>query len=128
MKWWELIVLVLLVAAAGYLIVPMALQYIGEEPAYIVAAERGSAPTGGSEVLHLTDQDFADHPALVELIRERKKVLRAGDTSNFLLGFFSGTEYSRMPISAEEERRLFEAYAGRQLEYEGKYYEMRIIQ
>jgi len=126
MKRWMLIVLLMLVAAAGYVVVPMVVQFVNDGPAYIVAIERGASPTGGSSILHLTDRDFDDHPALVELVKERKRVLRAGDTSNFLLGFFSGTEYSRMPISAEEEERLVDAYAGRQLEYEGKYYEMQI--
>jgi hypothetical protein len=123
-----LIVLVLLVAAAGYVLVPMVMQFVGNGPAYIVAVDRGSTPSGGSNVLHLTDKDFADHPALVELIQKRKKVLRAGTTENFLLGLFSGLDYSWMPISAAEERRLIEEYAGRQLEYEGKYYEMQVIQ
>jgi hypothetical protein len=33
-----------------------------------------------------------------------------------------------MPLSAEVERRLLDAYATRQLEYEGKYYELIIAQ
>jgi hypothetical protein len=124
-KGWHLLVLAAFVCGAMMLVYLHFVPVIAAGPAYIIAESRNPPETGSDPVCHLSHQDFTDHPVLNELILHRKRVMRAGSTMNFLLGFFGGPAYSWMPLSREEEQVLFTQYPPI-LEFNRSYYRIAI--
>lgn len=87
--------------------------FIANNIQYGVAVEESFR---GYEVLHLTDEDFSEHQAPVDLIKNRKKILRTG-ILNYIIGHIvEPGAYSRMQFSPEEEAFFFT----RNLEYNGR--------
>jgi hypothetical protein len=122
-KGWQLLVVIALVCGATAITYFVIHPIIEAGPAYI-EAESISPPILRSDQVHyLSDQDFSKHPALVELLKKRKRVLRPGSTLNFLLGFFGGPRYSWMPISREEEQEISSLYRS-VLAFNGTYYQI----
>jgi hypothetical protein len=124
-KGWQLLVLIALLCSALMVVILDVLPIVEAGPEYIVAYPCNSSETGIAQVYHLSDQDFSDHPVLNELLLRRKRVIRAGSTMNFLLGFFGGPAYSWMPLSAQEEHVLFTQYPPI-LEYNSSLYRIAI--
>ncbi|RPJ53847.1 MAG: hypothetical protein EHJ95_01430 [Methanobacteriota archaeon] len=104
--------LILLIVGCLIPIVFVNVRFIWNNVQYGVAV-MGSFP--GYEVVHLTDEDLADHPALVDLIKNRKKVLRTGVLNYFVGHVTKPGTYSNMPFSPDEEAIFFT----RNLEYNG---------
>lgn len=82
----------------------------GESSGYLAASPSSpSSPPPGSPsvVVHLTEEDFAAHPALHDLVVEGKKVRRP--TAFFFLPP-PGDDWSAIVLSRDEEQALWWTY------------------
>lgn len=119
---YALIFLISLALFSGLFILLMVEGSFG----YLVAAPCSLQSEPSAVVVHLTEEDFAAHPALYDLVVEGKKVRRP--TSFFFLPP-PGDGWSTTILSRDEERKLWwtymfvregnDTYAPVFLEYEG---------
>lgn len=121
---YALILLVSLALFSALFVLLMAEGSFG----YLIAAPCSLQSEPSAVVVHLTDEDFAAHPALYDLVVAGKKVRRP--TSFFFLPP-PGDDWSAIVLSRDEERTLWwtymfvreanDTYAPVVLEYEGTY-------
>ncbi|MDD4255048.1 MAG: hypothetical protein PHP59_06685 [Methanofollis sp.] len=100
---YALIFLVSLALFSAFFILPM----VGESSGYLVASPSSPLSESSSVVVHLTEEDFAAHPALHDLVVEGKKVRRPTAFS-FLPP--PGDDWSAIVLSRDEEQALWWTY------------------
>lgn len=103
----------------------------------VLPVDREVAELRTDPIHHLTDDDFAGHPALREMILDGKRVIRpTGTVLDRLPRFTNTTEYSTLAITPAEEEALISGYAWYLdehqgvhniiLEYGGDYYRLAV--
>lgn len=124
---YVLLFFVSLVLFSAFFILPA----VGESSGYLIASPSSPPSGSASVVVHLTEEDFAAHPALHDLVVEGKKVRRP--TPLFFLPL-PGDDWSAIVLSGDEEEALWWTYMFVQegndahmpvfLQYNGTYYRL----
>jgi len=117
LKWWKIVLIIPIIIL---IIGAWAVYYYDPEWAYeIHVHEVNESVTRNGTVIHLTEQDFKEHPVLVEVIKGEKPLSRMLRRDRILTDHREA-KYLQHRFMVNISNLTEEKY----VEYEGKYYEL----
>ncbi len=114
LSWWKIVLIIPIIIL---IIGAWAVYYYDPEGAYeIHAHEVNESVTRNGTVIHLTEQDFKEHPVLVEAIKGEKPLSRLL-RKDMLITDHKESKYLQYRFMSNITKEKY-------VEYKGKYYEL----
>jgi hypothetical protein len=112
LKWWKIVLIVFIIILA----VRVVYDYDPPGACVIHVHEVNESVARNGTVIHLTEQDFKEHPVLVEAIKGEKPLTRLLRADRVIT--------DRMESKYLQHRFMSNLIEEKYVEYNGKYYEL----